>query len=662
VHFQVALDFVCFHSVSYTRGKHLFKFGVELRTTHGYGFTIKNGEGTLGFGGVSAFSGATPLEDFLAGLPSKASVLVGDPDRNFVYDAYAVYAQDDWRLTPRLTANLGLRYEYIPALSVPNGQLGNFDPTSPTGLVQVGIQTKQIFDSDKKKFAPRIGLAWDVDGKGTTVVRAGASIIFASYNIQDFANDVQLNVIPTGFTLIEPNGSALPSPGNIANGTVSLTSGIPWALNTPVFNTTASALKCGNGLAATSPGTGKNPSPCSIGAVNPNLAFPYVSTWTLSVQHAFTNNLSLEIAYVGNHGTKLADLIDVNAATPGAPNTKANGFIEQARRPYNNQFPYLSTINYYSNIAHSNYDGLQATLTERVSRGLSFTAAYTLSHALDVQSEQGGSMNPPLENANPGLDYGNSEFDARNRLTLMASYNIPGRKSPGQLLEGWQINSSVNLISAFPWNAVDTTSDLSGTGDLQDRWDLVGRPQDFQSGGAGAIPCFGFGGGTVTINGTPTVFPASSFAKTSNCVAALPVACISAATAQSSGPGGTSPLTSLYNMGCYMMGSSVIVPPAQGAFGTMARNALRGKGFRQWDLSTTKEWKFKEEFTLQFRAEFFNILNRTQYYSPNGTPNANPSAPGAFGESPSTTDVGQNNPVTGTGGPRAIQFGLKLIF
>ena len=184
---------------------------------------------------------------------------------------------------------------------------------------------------------------------------------------------------------------------------------------------------------------------------------------------------------------------------------------------------------------------------------------------------------------------------------------------------------------------MDTTSDLSGTGDLQDRWDLAGPVSGFKGvGGPGQIPCFGI--------------PGSSFAKTTNCItvanlAAMPTLCQTAAAAEAKNPivpdtGQASNATgteALENFGCYYENGSAIVPPAQGTFGTMARNALRGKGFRQWDLSATKEWRFKERLTAQFRAEFFNILNRTQYYSPNGTPNANPAAPVAFGESPSTT-------------------------
>jgi hypothetical protein len=205
------------------------------------------------------------------------------------------------------------------------------------------------------------------------------------------------------------------------------------------------------------------------------------------------------------------------------------------------------------------------------------------------------------------------------------------------MLQGWQINSIVNLVGALPFNATDTTTDISGSGDFNDRWDLIGSPNDFKLGGPSAIPCYGALG--------------SSFSK-AGC-AALPAACTSAASAL-----GPATMTSLNTYGCYMEGSSVIIPPAQGTLGTMGRNVLRDKGLRTWDLSVFKNWKFKERLTSQFRAEAFNILNRTQY----GNANNVLTTPTTFGEALGTPDVINHNPLIGSGSARAIQLSLKLIF
>jgi hypothetical protein len=117
-------------------------------------------------------------------------------------------------------------------------------------------------------------------------------------------------------------------------------------------------------------------------------------------------------------------------------------------------------------------------------------------------------------------------------------------------------------------------------------------------------------------------------------------------------------MTSLDKYGCYMEGNSVIVPPAQGTFGTMSRNMLLAKGLRTWDLSLMKSWKIKERLTTQFRAEGFNLLNSTQY----GAPNNVLTTPATFGEALGTPDVINHNPLIGSGSARAVQLSLKLIF
>ena len=112
------------------------------------------------------------------------------------------------------------------------------------------------------------------------------------------------------------------------------------------------------------------------------------------------------------------------------------------------------------NYAHSNYNSLQATLTERLSHGLSFTAGYTYGHGLD-----NGSLNrfggQPQNSLNPAAEYSNSDFDIRHRATFTASYDIPGKKGFGQLLEGWKLNTIVTLAGSQPWNIIDTSDNFS---------------------------------------------------------------------------------------------------------------------------------------------------------------------------------------------------------
>ena len=129
----------------------------------------------------------------------------------------------------------------------------------------------------------------------------------------------------------------------------------------------------------------------------------------------------------------------------------------------------------------SNYDGLQTTLTARNFHTLSFVAGYTYSHSLDDMSYS--AFNYIAENPrNLAAQYGDGDFDIRHRFTLTTTWNIPGKKGMGQVLEGWVVNSIVTLQTPAPWMEFDTSNDIDGTGENQDRWDFFGNPSDFQSG------------------------------------------------------------------------------------------------------------------------------------------------------------------------------------
>src|ERR1019366_8797929 len=155
----------------------------------------------------------------------------------------------------------------------------------------------------------------------------------------------------------------------------------------------------------------------------------------------------------------------------------------------------------------------------------------------------------------------------------------PGKKMPGQLLEGWQINSIVSLQSGQPWDVYDSNNDISRTGELKDRWDFFGNPNDFK----------------------PTLTPFPFYCN--NCgiggVSNIPASCSTQAAAIGATP-------SLLSYGCYNQGNSVMIPPPIGTFGTMGRNVFRDLGYRNMDLSVVKLFKFKERLSAQFRAEFFN--------------------------------------------------------
>jgi hypothetical protein len=376
-----------------------------------------------------------------------------------------------------------------------------------------------------------------------------------------------------------------------------------------------------------------------------------VLNWNFGIQHAITNSLTLDLNYVGNRGQHLFDFTDINEPLPGTSGA-AN---ELKRRPYTlGPYPWFSEMRLLGSIGNlSNYNALQVIATQRATHGLTFLATYTYAHALD-QNSSDLQMLRPQDSRNPSAEYGNSAFDIRHRFTFGPSYVIPGKKGFAQMLQGWQATSTVSVFSGRAMNPVDAVDDLSGTGQGQDRWTLAGNPSDFTGfGTAATIPCY-----DANLTSGPIVTSASW---TSACTPGLPQACINAANAEPNGPAGVpnnTGMASLNRLGCYMMGSSVIVPPAQGTFGTMSRNAIYGLGFWEWDMSIIKSWRIKERITAQFRAEFYNLTNSTQFYVPNASLNS----PSTFGAANATPDVGVNSPIVGTGGPRKIQLGLKFLF
>jgi hypothetical protein len=590
---------------------------------------------------------------------------------------YAGYLQDDWRITPRVTLNLGLRYEYQGVPTEDRNLLGNFEPR--VGLEQVGKNISSIYNGDHKNFSPRFGVAWDVTGKGTTVVRAGGSIIYQLLSMSTFLsqqntqNTVTLGVgtVPTGATIVTCPAGTLAAPacsGPGGTGTPVITPGIGNILATGITipgsslawqnQSTAIYPASVTGLVQCGDGVGTDPGPCDTFAMERNFRTPYVENWTLGVQHAFSNKISMDLSYVGNHAAKLSGVVDLNQPAPGGA------------RPLAPQFPYLGFINYLSNLYGSTYHGLQATLTSRNFHGLDFLAGYTYSHALDYDSSNWVAF-LPKDSTHPGLERGSSDFDIRHRFTLSMTYTFPEKKTWGQFLEGWQVNTIITLQSGQPWQVNDQVNNFSLTGEMADRWDFFGNPSDFHSDGPKGIPfCTSPPNGPtspITPLNSPSCSQTDAFGNSVSFSAAQTAtawnACL--AKARDTTNGGT-----LQTGGCFVQGNSLLVPPAPGTFGTMGRNIFRDTGFHNVDLSITKGFRLSERFRAQFRAEMFNVFNHPSFanewggastYGPGGVSDP-ATGGGSFGCGCATPDNASVNPVLGSGSNRAIQLGLKFLF
>ena len=282
-------------------------------------------------------------------------------------------------------------------------------------------------------------------------------------------------------------------------------------------------------------------------------------------------------------------------------------------------FPYFGFFNFLSNRSNSDYNSLQVTLTKRYSHGLYLLAGYTYGHAIDTATSNLAGV-PPDSN-NYAAERGNGDYDLRHRFTLSATYDLPSVKTKGQMLEGWQVTSILNLQSGEPFTLGDFGNDISCTGELNDRWNMFGPASNIHWSPSTPIPYFP--------SGDPACAPYAD-------------------------------PDQLASYGCFVSGSTVITPPNAFTQGNMGRNIFRGPRFTNWDMSLSKMWKLGERFKLQLRGEVFNILNHANFDV--FTMNNDLSSPNLAGTVVYTPDVAAANPVIGSGGSRHIQVAGKIIW
>lgn len=570
-------------------------------------------------------------------------------------------------------------------------------------------------DTWRHTFGPRAAIAWDVFGTGRTVVRAVSNLMYAP---PSYIGEGGMQSVPTGADFYNPNGTFFTNPAGqnlVKAGTAEITSGIPFNVCNPALpggmSCTASQTFFGSEVAAATPACGDglapavgapaNPAPCTIEISNTNLYTPYVTSWALSLQQALGRNMSLMVGYLGNHENGARALIDLNQPSPGP----SGAVPEQERRPLTTNCPngtipgvvtgqtsgpcepWIGTLQEIANSDISNYDALQATLSLRAYHGLTFDLNYTLAHCLDMPTT-GESVFVNLENSlDPQSSYGTCGYGTPQRITVNFNWAIPGRHSPGRLLQGWAVNgTAVYLplryaasVSSSPSGLIDTSDDISGTGNDVDHWNIFGSPHNFGpslyglGSNLGTFPCYGGAGSSfanagctqpgtstvaVLVHGVSTVEPA---------VGPGGICTIDAAqepNSPSTVPAGTSGIANtgvgqLLALGCYVSGGSVMLPPAQGTFGDMSSNCCLMPGYFNFDLSLTKTWGFLRDQRLkaQFRAEAFNLFNNVNYT----TSAFNLGSVKTLGQFTATPNTGALV-VSGSGGEREVQLGLKFIW
>src|SRR5262245_8437888 len=380
-------------NLTWSRGAHTFKAGGEYRRAIVNSFNDTLARGQLNF---------NSLADFLAGRVSTSgtAILRGATRRDTFTNNYGLFAQDDWKVSRRLTLNLGLRYEYLGVFQEQGNRLSNFVPG--VGLVRVGdAGLSDLYAPDHNNFAPRFGFAYNLAGKGRTIVRGGYGLCYDTPS-QDY-------FLLQGFQNGGPGSPATnPLPGlGVFNVTFGPTATIPFGPNVAIFGNATGAAPTSN---------------IALFAVDQKLRTPYIQNYNLNLQHELRPGTALQVGYVGSQGTRLFRRRDINQATARPAATR------QSRRPFNAQCPQYSFINYLETSANSNYNALQTTLKQRLSRGLNFYLAYAWSKSIDDASNgiYGGTrgVSFPQDSFNLRAERAVSSFDLRHRFSANFTYDL----------------------------------------------------------------------------------------------------------------------------------------------------------------------------------------------------------------------------------------------
>ncbi len=423
--------------VSYTMGKHQFRFGGEVRQGRVDEFYYRHSLGTFVFDGSQGpwpvcaptdivCKDTNALSDFFAGDVQSSAVAVGRAERKVTVNSFDFFGQDQWQVTRKLNLNFGLRYEYFGPLHSSDKDLAVFVPSASKIEIQ-GNGIDSIFPSDKNNFAPRIGFAYQPTARNDLVVRGGFGVFFDQINMNPFLDFRPPAGAADGLQDNPAGPSAVSNYSKNRLGQASYNWDAIQAGGNPIF---PGVTTCVTGSFATDPNCGTNT--YSVFSVNQNFRTSYFYNYNLQVERSLGNAAVLQVGYVGSQGRKLQMMLQSfgGAGTP---------------------FPNFGSILQLNSAGTSNYNSLQTLLKIRAWHGLTSQFAYTWAHALDEVTQYRGVI--PLDSTNLKAEYGNSDFDTRNNFTSILTYDVPGSAwGPKLLTHGWRLTSFVTIHGGTPFN------------------------------------------------------------------------------------------------------------------------------------------------------------------------------------------------------------------
>ena len=567
--------------LSFVKGKHSFKTGVEYRRIRNGSSFMADKNGTyLPYGiedfvtdahyteGVDVARFGAPHYGGMYYASAAVDMTNGQSPmfyRGYRANEFGAYFQDDWRLNNRVTVNLGLRWEYfgpphnfkpnidtnvyfgLPVAPFATTSTNPFMPVNDPFYASVStanfqVRNHEIWNKDTNNFGPRVGIAWDVFGTQKFVVRAGAGIMYDRIWNNAFEN-IRFNPPYYSDNRIGRYGNGVPIGSALYN--------VPVVLS-----------------AYSDPANAPIPNPRHM---DQNLVMPYYEQYHLGFEWEFLKGYMLQSEYIGTMGHKLLGLVDINTY---------NGRMVGDDNSYIN--PNFGADNFRTNVFASNYNSLQTTVRRTYANGISFNASYTYSKAMDYLSDlfnNRATSGVTTDNMNPRYDYAAADFDIRHRVVGTLSYDLPFFKE-NRWLGGWGINSIVTLQGGVPFTPYDGGLDLNADGYFTDRvvYNGSGGPMNSVRGRSPAL-------GYLDANQW------SDF---------------------------TCPVTANEGTWCNA---------------PINRNSVSGPGFKNIDFNITKKFALTERVKLNLQGNFFNLFNHPNFKLPNAAFDSS-----QFGRSTATYD------------------------